>query len=141
MTQDIRFDFERRERIGFIEAIWGADKSVDQLKRVSSEVLEKKEIVFITRIDKYKAKHLQEIYKNAKFDEVAKCLIIGENLKKIATNKKVAIVSGGSSDLPVTLEAKLTLEIYGIDCHSFLDVGVAGVLVCLLKLMKLKNTM
>ena len=127
MTQDIRFDFKRRERIGFIEAIWGADKSVDQLKRVSSEVLEKKEIVFITRIDKYKAKHLQEIYKNAKFDEVAKCLIIGENLKKIATNKKVAIVSGGSSDLPVTLEAKLTLEIYGIDCHSFLDVGVAGV--------------
>ena len=127
MTQDIRFDFERRERIGFIEAIWGADKSVDQLKRVSSEVLEKKEIVFITRIDKYKAKYLQEIYKNAKFDEVAKCLIIGENLKKIATNKKVAIVSGGSSDLPVTLEAKLTLEIYGIDCYSFLDVGVAGV--------------
>ena len=51
MNLDIRFDFQRRERIGLIEAIWGADKSIDQLKRVSEEVLEKKEVVFITRID------------------------------------------------------------------------------------------
>ena len=45
MNLDIRFDFQRRERIGLIEAIWGADKSIDQLKRVSKEVLEKKEVV------------------------------------------------------------------------------------------------
>ncbi|MBO8244266.1 nickel pincer cofactor biosynthesis protein LarB [Prochlorococcus marinus XMU1411] len=126
MNIDINFDFERRERIGFVEAIWGADKSIDQLKRVSLEVLNKKEVVFITRISKHKAKHLLGIHKNAKFNEEAKCLIIGENLKKISTNKKVAIISGGSSDLAVTLEAKLTLEIYGIVCKSFIDVGVAG---------------
>ena len=35
MNLDIRFDFQRRERIGLIEAIWGEDKSIDQLKRVS----------------------------------------------------------------------------------------------------------
>ena len=126
MTLDIRFDFERRDRIGFIEAIWGADKSIDQLKRVTLEVLSKKEVVFITRVSKYKAKHLLEMHENAKFYEEAKCLIIGENLKKISTNKKVAIISGGSSDLAVTLEAKLTLEIYGVNCESFIDVGVAG---------------
>ena len=53
-------------------------------------------------------------------------MIIGKNLNKLTTNKKVAIISGGSSDLGVTLEAKLTLEIYGIKCKSFIDVGVAG---------------
>ena len=63
MNLDIRFDFQRRGRIGLIEAIWGADKSIDQLKRVSKEVLEKKEVVFITRIDKEKAAHLLEIFK------------------------------------------------------------------------------
>ena len=47
MIKDIRFDFQRRERIGFIEAIWGEDKSIDQLKRISKEVLDKNEIVFI----------------------------------------------------------------------------------------------
>ncbi len=126
MNLDIRFDFERRERIGLIEAIWGADKSIDQLIRISDEVLEKKELVFITRIDKEKAMNLLDIYKDAVFHEEANCLIIGENLKKIPTEKKVAIISGGSSDLAVTLEAKLSLEIYGVICQSFIDVGVAG---------------
>ena len=126
MTKDIRFDFNRRERIGLIEAIWGEDKSVDQLKRISEEVLKKKEIVFITRINKEKAIHLLNTYEDAKFYQESNSLIIGKNLEKLNTRKKVAIISGGSSDLGVSLEAKLTLEIYGITCETFLDVGVAG---------------
>ena len=126
MNLDIRFDFERRERLGLIEAIWGADKSIDQLKRVSQEVLDKKEVVFITRINKDKAMSLLEIYPEARFYEDSNCLIIGESLKKLTFEKKVAIVAGGSSDLSVTLEAKLALEIYGISCQTFIDVGVAG---------------
>ena len=126
MNSDIRFDFERRERIGLIEAIWGENKSVDQLKRVSKVVLERKEVVFITRIQKEKAKNLLDIYPEAKFYDDANCLVIGENFKKIPIKKKVAIVAGGSSDLSTTLEAKLALEIYGISCKTFIDVGVAG---------------
>ena len=126
MNFDIRFDFKRRERIGLIEAIWGEDKSIDQLKRVSEEVLAKKEVVFITRINEEKASDLLDIYKEARFYEEANCLIIGENFNKFSTNKRVAIVSGGSSDLAVTLEAKLSLEIYGVSCQTFIDVGVAG---------------
>ena len=126
MNSDIRFDFQRRERIGLIEAILGANKSIDQLKRISREVLGKKEVVFITRINKEKASHLIDIYKDARFYKEASCLIIGENFNKLSTNKKVAIISGGSSDLAVTLEAKLSLEIYGLSCQSFIDVGVAG---------------
>ena len=51
MNLDIRFDFQRRERLGLIEAIWGQDKSIDQLKRLSENVLSKNEVVFITRIN------------------------------------------------------------------------------------------
>ena len=126
MNLDIRFDFQRRERIGLIEAIWGEDKSIDQLKRVSKAVLDKKEVVFITRINKDKAKSLLDLYPEARFYEDANCLIIGENSKKITSEKKVAIIAGGSSDLFATLEAKLALEIYGISCQTFIDVGVAG---------------
>ena len=126
MNFDIRFDFQRRERIGLIEAIWGQDKSVDQLKRLSENVLDRNEIVFITRINSEKAIELLDLYADAQYNEEAKCLIIGKNLNKLNTNKKVAIISGGSSDLAVTLEAKLALEIYGVNCQSFIDVGVAG---------------
>ena len=126
MNLDIRFDFDRRKRIGLVEAIWGEDKNIDQLIRLSKEVLSKKEVVLITRINKEKANPLLDIFKEANFYQDAKCLIIGDSSNKLITNKRVAIVSGGSSDLPVTLEAKLTLEIYGVSCNSFLDVGVAG---------------
>jgi len=126
MNFDIRFDFERRERLGLVEAIWGQDKSIDQLKRLSESVLSKNEVVFITRIDSKKANYLLDLYDDARFYEEANCLTIGENLNKINTNKKVAIISGGSSDLAVTLEAQLALEIYGVNCQSFIDVGVAG---------------
>ena len=126
MNFDIKFDFQRRERLGLIEAIWGQDKSIDQLKRVSESVLSKNEVVFITRINSEKANYLLDLHDDARFYEEAKCLIIGENLNKFNTNKKVAIISGGSSDLAVTLEAQLALEIYGVNCKSFIDVGVAG---------------
>ena len=126
MNLDIRFDFQRRKRIGLIEAIWGEDKTIDQLQRISEEVLCKKEVVFITRINKEKATYLLDIYKDARFYEEANCLIIGQNLNKIPITKKVAIISGGSSDLSVTLEAKLALEVYGVSCQTFIDVGVAG---------------
>ncbi len=126
MNFDIKFDFQRRDRLGLIEAIWGQDKSIDQLERLSKNVLSKNEVVFITRINSEKANYIKGLYDDARFYEEANCLIIGKNLNKVNTKKKVAIISGGSSDLAVTREAQLALEIYGVNCQSFIDVGVAG---------------
>ena len=126
MNFDIKFDFQRRDRLGLIEAIWGQDKSIDQLERLSENVLSKNEVVFITRINSEKANCLLDLYDDARFYEKANCLIIGKNLNKINAHKKVAIISGGSSDLAVTLEAQLALEIHGVNCQSFIDIGVAG---------------
>ena len=92
MNFDIKFDFQRRERLGLIEAIWGQDKTVDQLKRLSKSVLSKNEIVFITRINSEKSIDLLNLYGDAQFYEEAKCLIIGKNPNKLNTNKKVAII-------------------------------------------------
>ena len=126
MNFDIKFDFQRRDRLGLIEAIWGQDKSIDQLERLCGNVLSKNEVVFITRINSEKANYLLDLYDDARFHEEANCLTIGKNFNKIITNKKVAIISGGTSDLAVTLEAQLALEIYGVNSQSFIDVGVAG---------------
>ena len=127
MILDIRFDFDRQKRLGLIEAIWGEHKSVEQLKKVAQEVLKKDEFVFITRINESKARCLKDIYSNAIYIRDANCLVIGENANKFKSKKTVAIVSGGSSDLKVSLEVKTALEIYGISCETFIDVGVAGV--------------
>ena len=127
MILDIRYDFDRQNRLGLTEAIWGEHKSVDQLKKVAQEVLKKGEFVFITRINESKAKCLKDIYSNAIFIKDADCLVIGENANKVESEKTIAIVTGGSSDLKVSLEVKTALEIYGISCETFIDVGVAGI--------------
>ena len=67
MNFDIKFDFQRRERIGLIEAIWGQDKSIDQLKRLSESVLSQNEVVFITRINSEKANYLLDLHDDARF--------------------------------------------------------------------------
>tara|TARA_Y100001978_G_C23701473_1_gene441279 strand:- start:2739 stop:3395 length:657 start_codon:yes stop_codon:yes gene_type:complete len=126
MNLDIRFDFERKKRIGLIEAIWGEHKSINQLERVVKMVLDNGELVLITRINEEKANFLLDIYKDAIFYKEANCLVIGETSRNLSSNRKVAIVSGGSSDLSVSLEAKIALEVYGVQCKTFIDVGVAG---------------
>jgi len=126
MKNDINFDFDRQNRLGIIEAILGQNKNVDQLKKICKQVIDKGELVFITRINFDKAKLILDIYKNAVFHEEASCVVIGKNLKKLSTSKKVAIVAGGTSDLSVSLEAKLALEVHGVKCKTFIDVGVAG---------------
>ena len=75
MNFDIKFDFQRRDRLGIIEAIWGQDKSIDQLERLSENVLSKNEVVFITRINSEKAHYLLDLYDDAQFYEEALSLI------------------------------------------------------------------
>ena len=127
MNTDIRFDFGRRERIGLFEAIWGEDKTIKQLMKLVKAVLGKEELVFITRINEDKAKPILDLYEHAKYFKEANCLIIGEIKEKIKTNKQVGILSGGTSDLSVSLEVKISLELYGIKSQTFIDIGVAGI--------------
>ncbi len=127
MNFDIRYDFNRKKRIGLVEAVWGQDKNIDQLKKIAQNVLEKKEVVFITRINTEKSKALLDIYPDAKSYPDANCLIIGKNPDKFVTQKKVAIISGGTSDLNVCSEAQVALNLYGIYSKTFIDVGVAGI--------------
>jgi len=89
MNFDIKFDFQRRDRLGLFEAIWGQDKSIDQLERLSENVLSKNEVVFITRINSEKANYLLGLYDDARFYEEANCLTIGKNLNKLIRIKKL----------------------------------------------------
>ena len=54
MNFDIKFDFQRRDRLGLIEAIWGQDKSIDQLERLCGNVLSKNpfELIYEGELDK-----------------------------------------------------------------------------------------
>ena len=46
MNFDIKFDFQRRDSLGLIEAIWGQDTSIDQLERLCGNVLSKNAVSY-----------------------------------------------------------------------------------------------
>ena len=52
--------------------------------------------------------------------------VIYLNREKVTRCGKVAVVTGGTADLPVAEEAALSAEFFGAEVERFTDVGIAG---------------
>lgn len=131
-TTDHQLDLQRRSRLGMVEAIWGEHKSIDQLTRIIARLHGANELALATRVEADKAAAVQAQLPGLPlaYDPIARCLVC-PNPTTLACGHKpgpapVAIVSGGSSDLPVASEAQLALGCHGVRADLVLDVGVAG---------------
>ncbi|MEO7743186.1 MAG: nickel pincer cofactor biosynthesis protein LarB [Usitatibacter sp.] len=123
----IQLDHEREARLGFDEAIYAAGKSVVQIEAIVAEAVEARSPRLFTRLDAFKFDALPAAARAAlDFDPVSRTAFLGDRMRKAAA-AQVAIVTGGSSDLPVSREAARTLEYYGHECLHIADVGVAGI--------------
>ena len=123
----IVLDHEREARIGFDEAIYAAGKNIQQLDAIAAHAIEARQRRLFTRLDAFKFEALDIRTRSAlDFDPVSRTAILGEPSAPCEPTK-VAIVSGGSSDLAVSREAARTLEYYGRSSILVSDVGVAGI--------------
>ena len=127
MTEhDIKLDHGREQRIGFDEAIYSAGKSVAQLEAIIAHALDARIPHLFTRLDAFKFDALDSRCRTAlDFDPISRTAFLGERRRKAAA--RVAIVTGGSSDMSVGREAARTLEYYGQGSLHIPDVGVAGI--------------
>ena len=123
--QDSRLDLERRRRLGMVEAIWGEHKSVEQIVSILLAMQSAGELALVTRVDAEKAAAVQERCSAVQIHGNAACLTLGE-FPPTGQPSQVAVLSGGTSDRRVAEEASLALRVHGVECESFLDVGVAG---------------
>ena len=132
-------DFQRRKRLGVIEAIWGEHKSIKQI----SEILKKYQLVsetaLVTRLTKEKAEKLLIDFPSAKFHEISSCLTMGSFEECISSKGEVIILTGGTSDLGVASEAEIALNLHGIKTKLLIDVGVAGIHRLLERLEEIKS--
>jgi len=123
---DVTPDSSRSERLGFDETIYCLSKSVDQVERIVSDAAEAQSRLLLTRLNEDKFDALPaELRSIVDFDPVSGTGILGEMPASTAT--RVAVVSGGTSDVPVAREAARTLAYYGHGCIEIYDVGVAGI--------------
>lgn len=121
-----RIDHARNARCGFPEFIYGEGKTAEQIISIIEKMLEKKHPVLVTRIDPKAAKAALKKYPEAEYDQLANALMIksGEIKKKSGL---VLIITAGTSDLGVALEARYTAELCGCETELIADSGVAGI--------------
>ena len=118
-------DQHRALRQGFPEVIYGSGKTPAQVTKIAAEILKQNDRVLITRITPEHAKALKKKFKKAVHHETARCVVIEK--KKIKPRPgTIALLSAGTSDLPVAEEAAVTAEAMGNRVLRIHDVGVAG---------------
>lgn len=123
---DLTPDVTRKQRLGFDETIFCASKTPDQIIRLVEMALKDEEPLLLTRLDRDKLHALpEEISGHLDYDEVSYTAILGQ-VPSPEDRPRVAIVSGGSSDVQVAREAARTLQYYRLGVREIYDVGVAG---------------
>jgi len=118
-------DQHRALRQGFPEVIFGAGKTPAQVVKIAAEILKGSDRVLITRIETAHAKALKKKFKKAVHHGDARCVVI-EKKKIKPRSGTIAILSAGTSDMPVAEEAAITAEAMGNRVQRIYDVGVAG---------------
>ena len=119
-----RLDFSRRERTGFGETVFGAGKTPRQLVGIFAEFAEKGQGVLATRVTKEQADTVTAAGLKARYDPTGRLLQLSGNTGKLPG--RVAVLTGGTADIPVAEECAGTIEFFGGKAERFFDVGVAG---------------
>ena len=145
---EAQLDLDRQRRCGYPEVVFAAGKTVETLEKIVRRMMDEGVDVFATRVSPEQAQPLLPKFALARYNEVARTLRIpltpgpvrpgspqpsparGERGTEIAggsaPNRYVAIITAGTSDLPVAEEARETLDWMGVRTTLIQDVGVAG---------------
>ena len=123
---EVTLDLDRRRRCGFPEVIFGEGKTVATLAKIMERMREEKVRVLITRVCPEKGQELRSLFPAAVFNEVGRTLRLAVAGEVPSLVGKVAVVTAGTSDLPVAEEARETLDWMGVSASIIADVGVAG---------------
>ena len=119
-------DFQRRTRLGVVEAIWGEHKTFEQISKILKKYQRECETALVTRLTKEKGQKLLLEFSSAEFHEISGCLTLGEFKECTSSEEEVIILTGGTSDVGVASEAEIALNLHGIKTKLLIDVGVAG---------------
>jgi NCAIR mutase (PurE)-related protein len=120
-------DHHRALRQGVSEVILGQGKTVEQIAAIAGELARNGHNVLVTRIEADAAAEVQKALPDARYHALARTLTIEVAPIASISDDAVALVSAGTSDLPVAEECAETMRMLGIKFERVFDVGVAGI--------------
>lgn len=124
---EIKIDFERARRIGLEEAIFCEGKNTAQLDCILDEATGNGASLLLTRLAPasfalLNSRHCAHI----DYDEVSRTGFFRTPNALTTSEPRVAVLTAGTSDVPVSREASRTLRYFGENVQEVCDVGVAG---------------
>lgn len=120
-----KLDVDRNERTGHPEVVFGMGKTSEQVEVIFSRLVETHGRALVTRATEEMAEKVLYRYPEAQFDKVSRLIRYGEAPRKLPG--KVAVLTGGTTDIPVAEEAAGTASWMGCEIDRIYDVGVAGI--------------
>ena len=121
----IQVDTHRELRCGFAEAVYAEGKTPRQVADAAEHLAAAHDRLLVTRASREHFAAVQERVAAAEYRETARCVVWRAGAPPPAEGC-VAVVTAGTSDLPVAEEAACTLEMLDLRVHRISDVGVAG---------------
>jgi pyridinium-3,5-biscarboxylic acid mononucleotide synthase len=128
-TPDVCVDLDRAARCGFPEVVYGPGKLPDTIVRVFEEQHSRGQASLATRVDETQVNAVLQRFPDAIFNARAGTIrlsVATESEPDSESDRRVCVVSAGSSDLPVAEEAVETLRWMNCVVELIVDVGVAG---------------
>ena len=134
-----RLDNDRAERQGFPEVVYCAGKTTEQCVQIMLVLSERNDNVLATRASAEVYAAVKEKLSDAVY--YADARIIALERKPLPKDEKrvIAVVTAGTSDIPVAAEAAVTAQIMGNKVECIYDVGVAGIHRLFAQLDKLRS--
>jgi pyridinium-3,5-biscarboxylic acid mononucleotide synthase len=120
-----KVDHHRALRRGFPEVVYGGGKTSEQVAAIVGRIVSNGQSVLVTRATPELHATLAAAQPLARYHAAARCITVAVREPQ-ALRGRVAVVSAGTSDLPVAEEAAVTAEFHGASVDRVHDVGVAG---------------
>lgn len=118
-----KVDHHRALRTGFPEVVFCPGKTPEQVAEIVACLRPHARVVLATRAELATYQTVRAQVPEAQYREQARIIWVGEAEPR---EGEVAVVSAGTSDIPVAEEAAVTAEATGVTVHRIYDVGVAG---------------
>lgn len=120
-------DHHRALRAGIPEVVLGVGKTLEQLRGIVEEIDRAGHPVLVTRLDAAVGAALGEAVPGLRYDAASRTALLARVPIERRGRGPIAVVTAGTSDIPVAEEAVVTAEAFGNEVLKVYDVGVAGV--------------
>lgn len=122
-----KVDYHRELRNGFPEVIYSPGKSLEQIQGIVADMLERtKGNILASRADEQVYAAIRELTEDAVYYKDARSVVVKRQEYPVSEDY-IAVVTAGTSDIPVAEEAAVTAMVMGNAVRRLYDVGVAGI--------------